>query len=347
VVVGLLLLACVVVGVGSFCRYIKDKQGDGGRVGSLCGAVCRACLSAGFPDWHRPIFNGFFGDIIDTDTESDTESDSNTETDRTTGLDAESQTESDTDAEMETESETGIPVWVGDRPVEVRDMSYSDRGSTYISNASDRKPDALGLLKAMEGRVTGRTVLIVSSHPYDTYRDGGSVSALAEVLAEALRAQGVMAVYVPVEGEGTSYVDTYRDVMEIVRYQEVILPDVGLIIDLRRSGELTEQSNVLQTDGRWAGGRCAQLRLTVDGDGAYWESSLGAALWLRQALWNMEPTLCRPVALRQGAGLAAAVHGHVAVLTAEVGSLGNSYAEACCAIPFLAQAVADFCVIRK
>ena len=340
-VAGLLLLICAIAGVGVLCRYVQEKQGKGGAIGWFCGAVCRVCVSAGFPDWDRPIFGGFAES--ESENARDTEREVESEIDSWVETDADTERNTENESQVESEAVTSTPVFVGDRQVEARDVSYRDRGVNYIENRTDWIPDVTAVLQSMDARVRGRSVLIVTSHPYDAYRDGGTVSELAEVLAEALRAQGVTAVYVPIEGKWDSYVDTYREAMEIVRYQGVMMPDIGLVIDLRRSSELTEQGGVLQTDGRWADGCCAQIRLTVEGDGKARQESLGAAVWLRNALWNMEPSISRPVVLRQGIGLTAVVEGSVAVVTAEVGSLGNSYAEAGCAIPLLANAVANFC----
>ena len=366
VVMGLVMLVAVVVGVGGFCRQIRRNEAAGGPVGGFCGAACRVCYAIGFSDWRDPFLPGLWGDDVTASTDTDTEalstndqtetaSENEMETDTLletelatefeTEIDTEEQTETEVETEGETETETAATV--GDRPVVPKDLSDSERGGLYMEDYAGLSPDVEAVLANAEGWLAGKTVLIVSSHPRDAYRDGGSVSGLAETLADLLRAQGVQAVYVPVSASADSYVDSYREVVDILRYETAIEQNIGLIIDLRRSSELTEGGGVLQTDGCFAEARCAQIRLTVDGGGRHWQYSLGAALQIREALWNMDGSLARPTRLDNGKGMTEAVARPAAVMTVEIGSFGNRYVEAERVVPLLAQAVASVCLEPK
>jgi hypothetical protein len=108
-----------------------------------------------------------------------------------------------------------------------------------------------------------------------------------------------------------------------------LYPDIGLVLDLGRSAEMTEEGGILQTQARYGGEACAQLRMTVSGSRPSDATGrdLAAALALRQALWEEEPALSRPVRVVEGGGLAAELLD-VRVLTLELGAAGNTYAEA-------------------
>jgi hypothetical protein len=115
----------------------------------------------------------------------------------------------------------------------------------------------------------------------------------------------------------------------MIRYYCRLYPDIGLVLDLRRSAELTETGEILRTAGELDGVICAQLRVSVGGGRPQAERSgdLAAALALRAALWETEPTLSRPVHVRAGGGLLSDAAG-VRCLTLEMGSAGNTFAEA-------------------
>ena len=364
VVAGVLLVTCAVAGVVGFCKYVK-RDGAGGRVSTWCAAACNVCFSVGFSDWDRPLLGGLWEDVTDsvthddtdttdvekTDTETDTESESESESETASETDTLDETDSATETEGETEVETAEestaeePVFVGDRAVTRLDMSYADRGAWYMENHAGDAPDLEAVLAAAD-RLDGQTVLIVTSHPMDTYRDGGSMGELAETLADLLRARGVTAVYVSVPSFEESYLDAYYATADLLRYSLTVTPDVGLVLDLRRSGELTQDGGVLQTDGSLAGGRCAQVRFSVDGEGAYWQESLGVALRLRERLWLTEASLARPTRLRTGVGLSATADRPMAFLTVEIGALGNRYVEAERTLPALAEAVAALMTLK-
>ncbi len=232
-----------------------------------------------------------------------------------------------------------------------QDLSEPDRSVGYIQNTAGRLPSSI----PAEGSwlfhtATAPTVLIVSSHPYEGYHDGtawydpatGSLAqtdtpgdgdgvvALGAALARCLREAGVTVIHlrVPV-AEGESAAATYARTQETVRYYCELYPDIGLVLDLRRSAELSENGEILATAGEYEGEACAQVRISVSGDRATAAVSrdIAAAVELRRALWAEEPTISRPVWVKNGEGLVGEFDG-VAMLTLELGSAGNSFAEA-------------------
>jgi hypothetical protein len=62
------------------------------------------------------------------------------------------------------------------------------------------------------------------------------------------------------------------------------------------------------------------------------------ALALRQELWEIHPSLSRPVRVKSGGGMVSDL-GDVRVLTVEMGAAGNTFSEAKAALEPLGQAI--------
>ena len=257
----------------------------------------------------------------------------------------------ETDAPVEREEPT-VPE--GCYPVVTADMSREDLGAGYVDRdlgvPSDFLPDV--------GRPTGNlwstngppTVLIVNTHPYEGYSEGldwydptagglaqtdtpsdakGTV-ALGAALARSLRGMGVTVIHlrIAVSSEDAAS-DIYDRTETVIRSYCRLYPDIGLILDLRRSAELTADGGILRTAGSLGGQPCAQLRISVSGGRSPSAAGgdLAVALALRGGLWDVAPTASRPVRVKAGAGLAGDLDG-VRILTLDAGSAGNTYAEA-------------------
>jgi stage II sporulation protein P len=197
-------------------------------------------------------------------------------------------------------------------------------------------------------------VLLVSSHPFEGYGDEGSgtVSDLADRLAEELRARGISVVLVNSAMSGltpdTSLRETYTRTQALVKYYCRIYNDICLVLDLRRSSETAQEGVLLATDGQVGGQSCAQIRLIADAlrSGDTEGADLSFALTLRQALWDISPTLSRPVWWRAGQGLlpcqtSPSGESGPVLLTVELGAAGDTYDRAAATIPYLGQALAQ------
>ena len=264
-----------------------------------------------------------------------------------------SETESTTEPEPET-----VPVPDGCFPITSADLSEVLRGAGYILNEGVALPSALPTDSPW--RVEKPAVLIVNTHPYEGYHDGSAwydpaegdlaqtdstsapdgVVALGVALTRALRDRGVTVIHLrlPTTAEESS-ADLYDRTEAMIRYYCRLYPDVGLVIDLRRSAELIE-GGILRTEGSVDGEACAQLRITVNGgrDAEAAGYDLAVALALRESLWEASPTVSRPVRVRSGSGLVPDL-GELRVLTFEMGAAGNTYAEAEGLVPPLAEAL--------
>lgn len=273
-------------------------------------------------------------------------------------------TESETHPIAEPETEPAPeppPVPDGCFPIASQDLSEPHRGVGYIHNEGVTLPAALP--DGSPWRVQTPAVLIVNTHPYEGYHDGApwydptqgglaqtdspnapdGVVALSVALTHALRDKGVTVIHlrIPTTPEESS-ADLYDRTEAMIRYYCRLYPDIGLILDLRRSAELTETGEILRTEGRVNGTSTAQLRIGVSGgrDPGALSRDLAVALALREGLWAESPSLSRPVSVKSRDGLLSDV-SDLRVLTLEMGAAGNTYAEAVRLVPSLARSLND------
>lgn len=240
-----------------------------------------------------------------------------------------------------------------------QDMSEYRRGALYVWNESAQSlptvPDAWTPVGDAEP-----LVLLVCSHPYEAYADptDGVVADLALSLAEALRARGVSVICIRPEQLGltsdSSVRECYTRTEAAVRYYCRLYERVSLVLDIRRSAE-TVDGAPLAAVGWVEDAPVAQVRFIVDQlretapTGAY--SDLSLALTLRQGLFSRSPALSRPVYVRATQGLVSEAPGVPLAdstlvptfLTVELGSSGNTFAEASRAVDFLGEALGAVC----
>ncbi len=265
-----------------------------------------------------------------------------------------------TETEEQTETEPADPPTTeppsetmpdGCFPIVREDKSDPERSVGYIVNTAGNLPPSIpGEGTRLWSTAEAPMVLIVHTHPYEGYGDGGDwydpatgglaqtesvnapdgVVALGVQLARDLRERGVTVIHlrVPVS-EGESASSTYDRTEAMVRYYCQLYPEIGLVLDLRRSAEMTDGGGILRTDGELDGLMCAQVRMSVSGGRSQdaVARDIALAVSMRRALWEIEPSVSRPVWVKNGAGMAAELDG-VAVLTLELGAAGNTYTEA-------------------
>ncbi len=309
-----------------------------------------------------------------TDASTEAPSDAPTElpgdvpTDPPTDTPTEIPTDAPTDTEpVPTEPET-VPE--GCFAIERTDLSAPERPVGYIVSTADRLPPSIpGAEERLWSTAGAPTVLIVHTHPYEGYGDGGAyydpatgdlaqtdspsapdgVVALGAELTRVLREQGVTVIHlrVPVS-DGESAGSTYARTQAMVDYYCGLYPEIGLVLDLRRSAELSDGGAILAPTGTLDGAACAQLRLSVGGGRATEAVSrdIALAVALRRELWAIEPTVSRPVWVKSGAGLCADA-AEVAVLTVELGAAGSTFEEAARLIEPLGQVLAEQVLSEK
>ena len=351
------VVACL-VGLILPAVRVAATAGASGREGAGR-AICRVLWRRGLPPIGESLWAVWGLDPsegVETETERDTVPDADTEAPADT---AESAAEED--SETDDAETTAEPLPDGAIPIVRQDVSESHRGVDYLYN-----PAALPVFPTVDDRLwsTAGTpaVLIVHSHPREAYGDGGdflvagedgvalapvgvtegSVVALGDALTERLRAAGITVIHLRTVAEaGESYAETYERTERMIRYYTTLYPDIGLVLDLRRSAE-GAGGGILAAQGVVEGTTYAQLRITVDGlrGEADVSRDVAVAQSLRASLWATSPTLCRPVYLRRSVGLGE-TRGGTAVLTLELGSAGNTYTEAAALVGPLAGALVE------
>ena len=257
------------------------------------------------------------------------------------------------------ETEPPIPIPDGCYPIVSQDLSCPDRGAGYIENAGVDLPATLPTDSPW--KTAAPAVLIINTHPYEGYGDGEAwydpatgglaltdspnapdgVVALGSALARRLRELGVTVIHLRLATTPEESAADLRDRTEAaIRYYCRLYPDIGLVIDLRRSAELTAEGDILRTDGRGVQAPCAQIRFSVSGDrgSSVLGHDLTVALALRQELWEIHPSLSRPVRVKSGGGMVSDL-GDVRVLTVEMGAAGNTFGEAKAALEPLGQSI--------
>jgi len=294
----------------------------------------------------------------ETDTFAEEETVSGDETQTNIPTTAETTAEKATEgASEETPESEGQSI-----PIVTMDMSEKEKGAAYIVGDEACGPPEVPLENVTFPE--GTAVLLIHSHPYEAYGDGGDeawyrddgwaveipeeggypsegVTALGKDLALLLRLRGIEVVHCVLPADGVpSHMDTYEKTREAVEQLLTEHPRVGLVIDLRRGAERLSDGSLLRTRGRYHGQTTAQLRLLVDGSRRATDDTrdLAAAVTLRRWLYLEEPTLSRPVYLRQGEGLT--TDTSVVMLTLELGTAGNTYEEANALLIPLADALA-------
>lgn len=266
-------------------------------------------------------------------------------------------TEPETSDTAETATDSAEP-GPDDRTVR-QDMSEYRRGALYVWNESSQSLADVSDAWTPVGDAEP-LVLLVCSHPYEAYADpaDGVVADLALSLAEALRARGVSVICISPEQLGltsdSSVRECYTRTEAAVRYYCRLYGRVSLVLDIRRSAE-TVDGAPLAAVGWVEDASVAQMRFIVDRlrevapIGAH--SDLSLALTLRQWLFAHSPVLSRPVYVRATQGLVSEAPGVPLAdgtlvptfLTVELGSSGNTFAEASRAVGFLGEALGAVC----
>ncbi len=343
-------VAGLIIGVVLAAAFWHGKSGDAGQGGVPGGipatdtadtADTEALTS---PDTEADTREA---EITEAETEADTPETQPAETDGDASDTAENETETDTEPSVDTEPASGMPA--GCYGIFSADMSRSDLGVEHIVGDTRDLPER-NRGGALWGERSAPAVLIIHTHPYEGFGDGGAwydpatgalaqtvspnasdgVVALGAELARTLREMGVTVMQIRIAvSSDDSAADIYRRTESVVRSHCRLYPDIGLVLDLRRSAELTETGGILRTEGRLNGEAAAQVRISVSGgrDEEAVAEDLSVALALREGLWEIEPTLSRPVRVKSGEGIAGEF-SDVRVLTLEVGAAGNTYAEA-------------------
>lgn len=225
------------------------------------------------------------------------------------------------------------------------DLSEAERGDEYIINYTDKVGDISGLLdrgfvdiEAVNS--ASPIVMIVHTHTSEGYFGGDNpyldgVVSIGDRLSRRLNELGLTALHCTVindDGENNAYLNARKTIETMLR----IYPSIKYVIDLHRleleSGGIPIKTISARRDG------ASQIRLTVSADGEGWQENLSLALSLRKKLNENGDRICMPPTLSPSRYNSDLTRYY---LMADVGSTGNTAAEAGAAADRLAKALAD------
>lgn len=165
--------------------------------------------------------------------------------------------------------------------------------------------------------------------------------AVGALLAQRLEEAGIRVIHDRTMHDVPSYNDAYYSSRAAVQAYLEQYPSIQLVLDLHRDSATNADGSRYATGVTVDGARIAQLMLVMGSDsGGYphprWEENLSVALKLLAVLEHQAPGITRTTTLR------ASRYNqdlHPGMLLVEVGSTGNTLAQALAAVEILADAI--------
>ena len=245
-------------------------------------------------------------------------------------------------------------------PAEPLPVFSGTDGNTDVYYACSLRPDLEALLEQpLVWNLQGPEpkVLILHTHATESYTKKGEIYvessafrtldedynmlSVGDAVADILSAHGISVIHDRELHDYPSYDGSYNHARESIRYYLEKYPTIELVLDLHRdaSGDLNNQRRSVV---EYAGQDCAQLMLVMGTDEAglshpQWQENLALGLKLQTALERIAPGITRPLILRSQRFNQDLSQG---ALLVEVGTAGNSHAEARLAAQVLGEAVA-------
>lgn len=165
--------------------------------------------------------------------------------------------------------------------------------------------------------------------------------AVGDLLTQRLEAAGIRVIHDRTMHDDPSYNNAYQNSRAAVQAYLAQYPSIQLVLDLHRDSATNADGSQYATGVTVDGETIAQLMLVMGTDGSgfshpRWEENLSVALKVLAVLEQQVPGITRTTTLR-------ASHYnqdlHPAMLLVEVGSSGNTLAQAKAAVEILADAI--------
>ncbi len=180
------------------------------------------------------------------------------------------------------------------------------------------------------------------SDPYRTEDKDKNVIKVGDVLCSVLESKGLSVIHDREIYDHPSYTGSYSRSGAAVEKYLTEYPSIAVVIDLHRDA-LGSGDTVYKTKADAALGECAQVMLLVGtGENGLshpnWRQNLSLALYLQAAMEERYPSLARPLSLKSERYNQ---HLSTGAMIIEVGSTGNTLAEATKAIELFGDAAGD------
>lgn len=238
-------------------------------------------------------------------------------------------------------------------------FSQVDMDALSVSYGCDYRPDLESLLLSpLSWDLTGDApaVLIVHTHATESYTQSEgedyaesaayhtlderyNMVSIGNEVARILEAGGIRVIHDRSYHDDPSYNDSYSNARASIAEYLRQYPSIQMVLDIHRDASDDADGNQMITAGSVGGQRSAQLMVVVgtDASGNYhprWQQNLALALKLSAVLEQTDPGLTRPINLRAQRFNMDMTPGSLLI---EVGSAGNTHAEAILAANALAR----------
>ena len=236
---------------------------------------------------------------------------------------------------------------------------FGESEEAFVQVSADWEVDTLSLLEAplsWDLKQEVPTVLILHTHATESYEKEGSYTetspyrtldtaynmvSIGDRVAELLEAGGIRVIHDTTLHDYPSYNDAYGNARQAITDMLAEYPSLCLVLDLHRDAAEDASGNQKVSSVTIDGRSTANLMLVMGSDKGSlsypnWEENLSLAVKLQAQLEQSHPGLCRPVKLvssRYNQDLS------TGALLVEVGTAGNTHAEALAAAEYLAQGI--------
>ena len=187
------------------------------------------------------------------------------------------------------------------------------------------------------------TVLILHTHTSEGYRDTTdyrsldeeyNMLAVGDAVAEHLQAAGIGVLHDREFHDYPSYNGAYAHAREELAAYLEQYPSIKLVLDIHRDAVADSGGNQLA----YTCGDSARLMLVIGTNHAAWTENMALAVKLQARLEQLEPGICRPMAVRNQRFNQDLCTG---ALLVEVGAAGNTLEQALNAAEPLSRAIID------
>ena len=168
-----------------------------------------------------------------------------------------------------------------------------------------------------------------------------NVVRIGRELAQELKNKGIVVVHDTTQYDYPDYNSSYDKAYYGIQAMLRKYPSIQIVIDLHRDAVNTDTGETVKLIGDVKGEKAAQIMFVVGTDECgfshpHWEFNLKFASMIQSELYNISPSLVRPINLRTSRFNQHFTKGSLIV---EVGTNGNTLDEALVSAKYLAQAI--------
>ena len=186
-----------------------------------------------------------------------------------------------------------------------------------------------------------KQALYTESSPYRTLDTAYNMVSIGDRVTELLEAGGIRVIHDRTLHAYPSYNNAYGNARQAISQTLAENPEICLVLDLHRDASEDENGNQKTSTATIDGQISANLMLVMGSDKGSlsypnWEKNLALAVKLQAQLEQTYPGLCKPIKLVASRYNQDLSNG---ALLVEVGTAGNTHAEAMQAAQYLAEGI--------